>query len=124
VSQNTVFVFAIVYASYFMVTSGIIYDLIIEPPSIGSTRDPSTGAYKPEAFMKYRINGQYIIEGLAAGMLFCLGGLGVIILDKSDSKFTSDRNRFLMISSGIVFVGLAFNLCNLFLRIKFPGYQS
>ena len=35
---------------------------------------PSSGKYKPEAFMPYRINGQYIIEGLAASFMFVVGG--------------------------------------------------
>lgn len=32
-------VFAFVLLSYFLVTGGIIYDVIVEPPSVGSTTD-------------------------------------------------------------------------------------
>jgi hypothetical protein len=32
-------VFGFVFLSYFLVLSGIIYDVIVEPPSIGSTQD-------------------------------------------------------------------------------------
>merc|ERR1712107_565033 len=32
-------VFAFVLVSYFLVTGGIIYDVIVEPPSVGSTTD-------------------------------------------------------------------------------------
>merc|ERR1712137_921785 len=48
-------VFAVVLLSYFMVTGGIIYDVIVEPPSIGSTTD-ERGHSRPVAFMPYRVN--------------------------------------------------------------------
>jgi len=115
-------VFAFVYISYFLVASGIIYDVIVEPPSIGSSQDEATGAVRPVAFLAHRINGQYIIEGLSAGLLFGLGGLGFIILDLSNQKFTSDTNRYLLILSGVVAIFVAYNLTILFLRIKIPGY--
>ena len=35
--------FAFVFLSYFLVLSGLIYDVIVEPPSIGSEQDPATG---------------------------------------------------------------------------------
>jgi len=79
-------VFFLVLASYYLVFSGIIYDVIVEPPSIGSHRDEG-GSVKPVVFLQYRINGQYIIEGLAAGLLFVLGGVGIIILNKVGSCF-------------------------------------
>jgi hypothetical protein len=44
------------------VTGGLIYDVIVEPPSMGSTTDEH-GHSRPVAFMQYRINGQYIMEG-------------------------------------------------------------
>ena len=46
-----------VLLSYFLVTGGIIYDVIVEPPSMGSTTD-ERGHSRPVAFMQYRINGQ------------------------------------------------------------------
>ncbi|XP_027047095.1 oligosaccharyltransferase complex subunit ostc-B-like, partial [Pocillopora damicornis] len=70
-------VFAFVLLSYFLVTGGIIYDVIVEPPSVGSTTD-EFGHSKPVAFMPYRVNGQYIMEGLASSFLFSMGGLGFI----------------------------------------------
>ena len=52
-----------ILVSYFLVTGGVIYDVIVEPPSMGSTTDEH-GHSRPVAFMQYRINGQYIVEGL------------------------------------------------------------
>eukprot|EP00164_Ancoracysta_twista_P006956 GFYU01009794.1.p1 GENE.GFYU01009794.1~~GFYU01009794.1.p1 ORF type:complete len:149 (-),score=44.10 GFYU01009794.1:325-771(-) len=115
-------VFAFVFLSYFLVLSGIIYDIIIEPPSIGSTQDPITGQSKPVAFLQYRINGQYIMEGLSAGFMFALGGFGFIVLDMANDKQTSIRNKYILLIAGILSVCVAYNLCLLFLRIKIPGY--
>merc|ERR1712098_204398 len=112
-------VFFLLFASYFLVTSGIIYDIIVEPPSIGSTQEG--GAVKPIAFLQ-RINGQFIIEGLSAGFLFVLGGSGFIILDRANKKTVSERNRFLLILTGVIFVVAAYNLLVLFIRMKVPGY--
>ena len=44
-------VFGAVLLSYFLVTGGLIYDVIVEPPSVGSTTD-EFGNSKPEAFMQ------------------------------------------------------------------------
>ncbi|KAJ7333560.1 hypothetical protein OS493_017098 [Desmophyllum pertusum] len=92
-------VFAFVLVSYFLVTGGIIYDVIVEPPSVGSTTD-EFGHSKPVAFMPYRVNGQYIMEGLASSFLFSMGGLGFIILDKSNAVGMSKLNRFLLLFLG------------------------
>jgi hypothetical protein len=36
-------VYALVLVTYFMVTAGIAYDIINEPPAVGATTDPVTG---------------------------------------------------------------------------------
>jgi len=72
--------------------------------------------------MQHRINGQFIIEGLSAGILFVIGGLGFIILDNSHDKLTTTTNRYLLIISGVLCIVLSYNLSILFLRIKLPGY--
>lgn len=66
--------FIMVLGSYFMVTAGIAYDIINEPPAIGGHQDPVTGVVRPQAFMPYRMNGQYIFEGLCGGFFYTLGG--------------------------------------------------
>uniref|UniRef100_A0A8P0TKF9 Oligosaccharyltransferase complex subunit n=1 Tax=Canis lupus familiaris TaxID=9615 RepID=A0A8P0TKF9_CANLF len=58
-------VYALVVVSYFLITGGIIYDVIVEPPSVGSMTDEH-GHQRPVAFLAYRVNGQYIMEGLAS----------------------------------------------------------
>lgn len=62
---------------------------------MGSVRDPATGKWKPEAIAAHRLNGQYIIEGLTAGALFCLGGGSLMLLDQGlVRKFQSPAYRY------------------------------
>uniref|UniRef100_A0A6M2E160 Oligosaccharyltransferase complex subunit n=1 Tax=Xenopsylla cheopis TaxID=163159 RepID=A0A6M2E160_XENCH len=115
------FMFSLVLLSYFLVTGGIIYDVIGEPPSVGSTTDEH-GHTRPVAFMTYRVNGQYIMEGLASSFLFTVGGLGFIILDQTQNPTTPKLNRLLLIGTGFICVLVAFFTTWIFMRMKLPGY--
>lgn len=119
---STMTIFGLVFASYFLVMSGLIYDIIVEPPSIGSERDPQTGQIKPVAILKYRINGQFIIEGLSAGMMFAMGGGGIILLNQGSSKNTSASNKYILIIAGVLLTGMAYSMSMVFIRMKIPGY--
>jgi hypothetical protein len=83
--------------SYFFVTAGIAYDIINEPPAFGAEQDPVTGQYRPVAFMPYRINGQYIMEGITGGMMYSLGGLGLILLDVAHRRGIEAKYRRLLL---------------------------
>jgi hypothetical protein len=56
--------------------------------------------------------------------LFSLGGIGFIILDKSNNKGISERDRYVLLFAGGGAIVLAYNLLIVFLRIKIPGYQG
>jgi len=114
-------VFAIILFSYFLVTGGIIYDVIVEPPSLGSTTD-ERGNSRPVAFMQYRVNGQYIMEGLASSFLFTLGGLGFVVLDQTNMPATPRLNRILLLCVAFVCILVSFFMCRVFMRMKLPGY--
>uniref|UniRef100_A0A7E4WAU2 Oligosaccharyltransferase complex subunit n=1 Tax=Panagrellus redivivus TaxID=6233 RepID=A0A7E4WAU2_PANRE len=114
-------VFAVILGTYFIVTGGIVYDIINEPPSIGSTVD-ERGNQRPVAILPYRINGQYIMEGLVASFMFLLGGLGFIILDRCNNPLTSKNNRIMMLSLGFACVIIPFLTTRMFMRIKLPDY--
>uniref|UniRef100_A0AAQ5Z995 Oligosaccharyltransferase complex subunit n=1 Tax=Amphiprion ocellaris TaxID=80972 RepID=A0AAQ5Z995_AMPOC len=101
--------------------SSIIYDVIVEPPSVGSMTDEH-GHQRPVAFLAYRVNGQYIMEGLASSFLFTMGGLGFIILDRSNAPNIPKLNRFLLLFIGFVSVLLSFFMARVFMRMKLPGY--
>ncbi|CAJ0951540.1 unnamed protein product, partial [Ranitomeya imitator] len=97
----------------------IIYDVIVEPPSVGSMTDEH-GHQRPVAFLAYRVNGQYIMEGLASSFLFTMGGLGFIILDRSNAPNIPKLNRFLLLFIGFVCVLLSFFMARVFMRMKLP----
>jgi hypothetical protein len=118
---SAMFMYVIVTISYFLVTGGIIYDVIIEPPSVGSTTDEK-GHSKPVAFMPYRVNGQYIMEGLASSFLFNIGGLGFVILDLTNNKSTPKLNRTLLTGVGFACIIVSYFTCWTFMRMKLPGY--
>ena len=115
-------VFALILLTYFAVVSGLVYDVIVEPPGIGSVQDPATGAVRPVVFLPGRVNGQYIIEGLSSGIMFVIGGIGIILLDLAVDR---NRPRSLRVSfggSGVAAIVIAYAMAMLFLRIKIPGY--
>ncbi|XP_063888452.1 oligosaccharyltransferase complex subunit OSTC-like [Scylla paramamosain] len=118
-------VFAFILLSYFLVTGGIIYDVIVEPPSVGSTTDEhghssSTTSHFQVAFMAYRVNGQYIMEGLASSFMFALGGIGFIVLDQTHSPSTPKLNRILLIIIGFACIIISAIACYAFMKIKLP----
>lgn len=114
-------VFGFVMLSYFLVTGGIIYDVIVEPPSVGSVTDDQ-GHQKPQAFMPYRINGQYIMEGLASSFLFCLGGFGFVVLERSNMPNIPRLNRILQFCFAFSTIVISFFMCRVFMTMKIPGY--
>uniref|UniRef100_A0A0R3RFB1 Oligosaccharyltransferase complex subunit n=1 Tax=Elaeophora elaphi TaxID=1147741 RepID=A0A0R3RFB1_9BILA len=80
------------------------------------------GNAKPIAIMQYRVNGQYIMEGLAASFMFSLGGLGFIILDKCNNPLTPKLDRIMMLGLGFACVLIGFIATRLFMKIKMPSY--
>ncbi|EPS66543.1 hypothetical protein M569_08232 [Genlisea aurea] len=115
-------VYSLVLLTYFMVVSGIVYDVIVEPPGIGSTQDRLTGAVRPVVFLPGRVNGQYIIEGLSSGFMFVVGGLGIVLLDLAMDKNRAKSVKASYASAGIAFVVLSYVMSMLFVGIKIPGY--
>lgn len=106
---------------YMYLCVGIIYDVIVEPPSVGATVDEH-GHSRPVAFMPYRVNGQYIMEGLASSFLFTIGGLGFIIMDQTHIPGKTNLNRFLLTAMGFIFILVSFFTTWLFMRMKLPSY--
>jgi len=95
--------------------------VIVEPPSLGATVDEH-GHSRPVAFMPYRVNGQYIMEGLASSFLFTVGGLGFIIMDQTHTPGKTNLNRLLLTAMGFIFILVSFFTTWLFMRMKLPSY--
>ena len=55
-SPSPMLVFCFVLVFYFLIMSGVIYDIVVEPPSIGMRSDPS-GKARPVAFLTGRVSG-------------------------------------------------------------------
>lgn len=66
--------------------------------------------------MAWRINGQYIMEGLAASFMFTLGGLGFILLDQTNKPNMPRLNRILMILCSFIFILVAYCATKIFIR--------
>ncbi|KAL6507825.1 hypothetical protein OROGR_024020 [Orobanche gracilis] len=115
-------VYSLILLTYFMVVSGIVYDVIVEPPGIETTQDRYTGAVKPVVFLSGRVNGQYIIEGLSSGFMFVLGGVGIVLLDLALDKNRAKSVKVSYASAGVTFVVISYIMSMLFIRIKIPGY--
>ncbi|KAM5553641.1 hypothetical protein ABKV19_025730 [Rosa sericea] len=115
-------VYALVLLTYFMVVSGFVYDVIVEPPGIGSTQDHVTGSVRPVVFLPGRVNGQYIIEGLSSGFMFVLGGVGIVLMDLALDRNRAKSVKVSYATAGISSVVLAYVMSMLFIRIKIPGY--
>ncbi|GFR43784.1 hypothetical protein Agub_g4901 [Astrephomene gubernaculifera] len=113
----------LVLVSYFFVTAGVAYDIINEPPAVGAMPDPRTGHMKPVTFMPYRLNGQYILEGVSGGFFYTLGGVGIILLDLSRDKNKSTLFRNFFMALGFAVMILSYMACMTFIRIKMPSYM-
>ncbi|GJD09864.1 Oligosaccharyltransferase complex subunit ostc-B [Galdieria sulphuraria] len=105
-----------------LLISGIIYDVIVGPPAMGTTIDPLTQTLKPVAFAQGRINAQYVIEGLSVGFFYALGTAGIILLDvSSKSALLKDYKVSCWILAILLLLGF-YRMMIVFVRIKLPGY--
>merc|ERR1711865_83916 len=114
--------FALSFALYFIVISGSVHNVILEPPSMGQMLDPASQKPKPVVFVEGRINGQYIIEGLSAGFFCALGGAGLIMIDLAQDTTMARMNRTTILLGGVLFCFIAYNLVTMFMRFKMPNY--
>ena len=80
------------------------------------------GAEKPQIILPYRLNGQYIKEGFAAGLLFSIGGLSFIILDKGHDVLSGKMVRYLLLFSGLTMLGISYFGILLIMNTKLPQY--
>lgn len=70
--------------------------------------------------MQYRVNGQYIMEGLASSFLFTFGGLGFIVLEKSNASGFTKLNRTMLFAFGLFCIIASFLACRIFMTMKLP----
>ncbi|CAH8528767.1 unnamed protein product [Dicrocoelium dendriticum] len=119
-SSMAVFMFFLV--TYFLITGGVVYDMIVGPPSMGSETD-ARGNQRPVAIMAWRMNGQYILEGLAASFMFTLGSIGFMVVDRANEARISKLNRVILIAFGISCILVSFITLRIFMKTKLPSYM-
>lgn len=110
------------FVCYFFLIAGVVYDVINEPGSMGQQVDKKSGQIRPVAFLAGRINGQYILEGMAAAIVFVIGSVGFIILDKAYQHGLKRNHRLLLLIIGGISVTLSFIVINVFMFLKLPKY--
>lgn len=110
-------VMSLVLFTYFLITAGIVYDVIHTPPSVGYAPTPD-GKGRPQAFMEGRLNSQYIVEGLVAAFMYSLGALGFIALDYVNGKGLSKLGRQMLTAFGVGAVLISLGMTRVFIRIK------
>eukprot|EP00689_Sawyeria_marylandensis_P003844 EC826568.1.p1 GENE.EC826568.1~~EC826568.1.p1 ORF type:complete len:169 (+),score=17.56 EC826568.1:24-509(+) len=119
---NKWIIFSGMIVSYFFCLAGIIYDLINEPPSMGTERDEVTGRYHLVTVMKWRINGQYMIEGFFSAVLVLMSAFGVIFLYYSATKDITKTKRNIFLISGLCMLVIGYNILIYFLKLKVGNY--
>ncbi|RVW90760.1 Oligosaccharyltransferase complex subunit OSTC [Vitis vinifera] len=115
-------VYPLLLLTYFMVVFGIVYDVIIEPPSIGSSHDCHTGFVYPVVFLSNRVNDQYIIEGLSSGFMFVLGGIGIILMDLALDQNRAKSVKVLFASTDVASIVIVYVMSMFFICITIPTY--
>ena len=72
---------------YWFVVSGMVYNVVIGPKTIGHFVDPSG----KERILPMRLGGanldnQYVLEGLSAGLFIAIGSMGILLLTVSNLR--------------------------------------
>lgn len=70
--------------------------------------------------MQWRINSQYIMEGLLCSFMFTLGAVGFITLDVVNESKVTKLTRTIMLSLGVACVIVSFVSVRAFMKIKMP----
>eukprot|EP00727_Mastigamoeba_balamuthi_P007949 m51a1_g3775 putative oligosaccharyltransferase complex subunit cg9662-like (486) ;mRNA; f:148681-150712 len=105
-------------AVYLAVVSGVLYDVFVHPPAMGVTP-----AGRPEVFLAGSVSAQYIVEGMSAGLVFAIGGFGIILAEVACRPRLEQRGRALVLAAGALSVLAALGLSVAFIRQKVPSYM-
>ena len=145
--------FFIFLVCYFFCVSGIFYDLVNQPKSMGEKVNRKTGGKEQLVFVKAkvnileflyfwyypaklfqklyfknnlskgRLNGQYIFEGLAAGTVIMIGSLSAISLHRNFSGNFKERQTVILVTLSALGVLISACLLQTFLSLKLKQYN-
>mmetsp|Transcript_16813 Transcript_16813/g.26175 ORF Transcript_16813/g.26175 Transcript_16813/m.26175 type:complete len:135 (-) Transcript_16813:74-478(-) len=112
---------------FWLLGSGLVYDIIHRPPSVGQSLGKD-GKYKPTAVLPYKINAQYLIEGLVGGGLFLFGGIfSLLLLLSLPDRLSGPNNEEgggIQMWVGVAGVVVCSSLLVLFFQAKVGNYLS
>eukprot|EP00792_Barthelona_sp_PAP020_P004463 TRINITY_DN2144_c0_g3_i1.p1 TRINITY_DN2144_c0_g3~~TRINITY_DN2144_c0_g3_i1.p1 ORF type:complete len:142 (+),score=28.70 TRINITY_DN2144_c0_g3_i1:35-460(+) len=112
-----------VFLTYFIVVAGVIYDIVVAPPAVGTEYNEKTRSYQPVTVVKWRLNGQYIIEGMTASFFISIVGLSILgfHIGATDSNKGLFARKVLMSISSIGFF-IGFFIVMSFFKLKVGNY--
>ena len=105
---------------YLVAVSGVLFDIIRRPASIGEETDATTGAVSYSAFKRYNSSTQYVTEGLGAGAIVGLATLGFLLLHRSSSM--PGHCAHVVALAGLALAAAGWYGFLIFLRLKNPSY--
>ena len=86
----------------------------------------NVGASCAEYIAQNEISSKVVLldikEGFAAGLLFSIGGLSFIILDKGHDVLSGKMVRYLLLFSGLTMLGISYFGILLIMNTKLPQY--
>ncbi|KAJ5072817.1 oligosaccharyltransferase complex subunit ostc [Anaeramoeba ignava] len=96
------FIFGAIMVTLFIIFSGIVYDMIINPPSMGTERMSDGSVY--------------------ASLFIILGSLGIVLIDISTKKNVKIGPYFFY--PGVALFGGCYFIVYSFIKIKLPHYLN
>ncbi|KAJ8902151.1 hypothetical protein NDN08_006559 [Rhodosorus marinus] len=112
------------FLGYFIMLSGVVYDILLRPPMIGYTQDKLTGSVHPLFVLPDRLSGQFALEGFVMGFTFLMGGAGLIYLMSSVKHKAKYSNSIYSVIGAISASFFALKMCESFLEHKLGSYLN
>ena len=121
--------FLAVLAGYTLLSGGALFNAIVQPPSVGSSKDQVTGKVRIEAVLPHDIHTQFIVEGVTAGVMFSVGGCGFIFVMLATGRRGQSPRMTAVYGkleglAGLGMTVIALAVCVTFIRIKIPPHMT
>ena len=108
-------IFGLVLTATVFFVGGGLYDLLQKPPPLGLGSSRSWRFYVP-----YDLSVQYLNESIFFMIFFCIGFLGIFILNRGLRKWQTQRNVLMILLVGILMLSLGWVGAFFLLWMKAP----
>jgi hypothetical protein len=102
----------LVFASLYLLQTGIIYLIYTEPPALGADSNGNA------VFLYQSINDSFIIEGIVASILMFLCSFGFIFLYQASKHVYNKKIAIQYLVVGIILILIAFATLQAFIQYK------